>query len=291
MHDFLLERPDTLRAAHDLLQRYGTKAMLKAGGTDLLIWIKRGVVLPECLVDLSLIPLLQELSLSEAEMCIGAGVSVARFLSAEAISTHFPALVDACNSHSDPLVRNRATVVGNVCSAVPSGDLIAPLFAYDTQLEIHGPTGSRSCGIDEFITGPRKTTLQPGEIVTCLHVPLPKPPSSGSYQKAMRREALDIAQAGVCCVFSGKAQEPAGRKVRLTFSAVSAKPVRALKAEHILEQANQLDESMLQEVAILARQAVAPITDVRASSEYRLDMVAELTRRAVRACFAERGEA
>lgn len=279
---FELERPRSLQEAVSVLEKFGNRAMPKAGGTDLLMWMKDRLVTPEVVVDLSLIPDLAGVSFSQKEgLCIGAMATCTEVLESSAVETYFPALRDACLSHSDWLIRNRATVVGNVCSAVPSGDVMPALYCYDATVHIVGPRGKRTLPISKFILGPRKKDLIAGEIVTHISLPLPEGKSSGCYLKLGRRNALDLAQIGVSCVaLNGKD----GREYRLAYGAVAPTPVRANLAEEVLRGIEAPDDAVLEKASALAKEAVKPIADVRASAEYRLAMVGELTKRAIAIC-------
>ena len=280
MRDFVLVRPQSIPEALDILKKAGGRAMVKSGGTDLIVWLHRSLVNPDCVIDLTKIEQLKGIGLSNGRIEIKALATLNEVASNPAVGEKLPALFQACMAHSDPLIRNRATVVGNVCSAVPSGDVIAPLLCYGAMVEITGPSGDRTLRIGDFITGPKKTALAADEIVTAIKIALPEGKSAGCYIKISRREALDIAQAAVCCT----AFESVTREFRISFCAVSPRPVRATEAERLLNGATKMDDGIVEAAAKLAIEAVDPITDVRASREYRLAMIEELTRRAIKSC-------
>lgn len=285
---FELERPQSLEEAISILEKFGNRAMPKAGGTDLLMWMKDRLVTPDVVVDLSLIPDLAGVNFSQKEgLRIGAMASCTEVLESSAVKAHFPALYDACLSHSDWLIRNRATVVGNVCSAVPSGDVMPALYCYDATVHIAGPRGERIIPISKFILGPRKRDLGVGEIVTHILVPLPEGKTSGCYLKLGRRNALDLAQIGVACVALNGSN---GREYRLAYGAVAPTPLRANLVEEMLKGIKAPDDDTLEQASALAKEAVKPIADVRASVEYRLAMVGELTKRAIKICVERLGE-
>ena len=282
---FQLERPRDLASAVESLGRHGSRAMLKAGGTDVIVWMHKHAVQPEVLVDLSEVPELGGISFyPHRGIKIGAMATVNQVGTHEDARVHYGALVDACLSHSDPLIRNKATVVGNVCAAVPSGDLIPAFSVYEAVMHVYGPGGERDIAFADFITGPRKNSLAPGEIVVSATLPMPSGRSAACYIKLGRRNALDLAQVGVACLAM---QGSKGAEYRLAYGAVSPRPVRAAEAEDILAGSESPDEALLDRAAKAAAAAVNPITDVRAGREYRLSMVEELTRRAVSIC-AER---
>jgi carbon-monoxide dehydrogenase medium subunit len=280
---FEMERPASLKEALEILSRSSPDTAVKAGGTDLLVWMKKNLVHPELIVDLSLVEELKGISFDPSRgLVIGALATVNEVAEHPQVGKFYPALKDAALSHSDFVMRNKATVVGNLCSAVPSGDMIAPCCVHEGVMHLVGPAGQRKVPVMEFITGPRKNVLQKGEIVKSVEFPLPKGHSAGCYLKLGRRNALDLAQVGVACVIT---DEPGGREYRLSFGAVTPRPVRAKVAEDLLRGVVSPDESLLEKVAEAAMACVDPITDVRASREYRISMVGELTKKALRECL------
>ncbi len=169
-----MERPRSLASAAEILEKYGSRAMVKAGGTDVLVWMRKHAVHPEVLVDLSEIPELKGISFyPHRGIKIGALATVNEAAENEDLKRCYPALRDACLSHSDVLIRNKATVLGNICASVPSGDLIPAFAVHEAVLHVFGPGGERDIFFSDFITGPRKNSLIPGEIVVSATLPFP----------------------------------------------------------------------------------------------------------------------
>lgn len=290
MADFQVVLPRSLAEAFDALRKLEeakTAYALKAGGTDLLVWIKKRAITPESIVDLTPISELSGVCYSaENGLRIGALATVNETANCCEVKRLYPGLAEACLSHSDQLIRNKATVVGNVCSAVPSGDLLPILGASGAELWLASRKGVRCVAIADFITGPRRTLLAAGEIVSHIVLPPPAEKSTSCYLKLGRRGALDLAQVGVACLAAG---EGGGRSYRIVCGAVAPTPLRAVEAENILAGVSAPNGAVLEKAAQKAAAAALPITDVRASSEYRRSEVGELVKRAVSIC-AERLE-
>jgi len=279
---FELERPKTLEAALGILADNPGKAVPKSGGTDLIIWMKKRTIHPKILVDLALIKDLSNITISEnGRLSVGTNVTLNRLEDYLDEREILPALIDACRSHSDFTLRNKATMVGNVTAAVPSGDMIPALCCYDAEVETASLEGTRHISVLDFILGPKKNALDPGEIATRINIPLPEVAGTGCYLKSTRRSALDLAQASVACVMLCRTGVT---EYRLSCGAVSPIPVRVFEAEKMLRGKSNLTPSLIEHSAELAVEAVNPITDVRSSREYRLQMIRELTKRALALC-------
>lgn len=265
MRPFEYFRPSSLKEASELLVRYGDGAHLLNGGTDLIVRMRDGLTLPEAVIDLKGIDQLSRIREDEESVYIGATVNLNQVGRDETIGKRFPYLSEAALSVGSKQVRNRATCIGNLCNASPLADTATPLMALNAVLEVFGPEGEREIPIQEFFVFVRKTSLKPGEIVKGVRVP--KTAGQGVFTKLARRKEVDLSMV---CMTLLKAQDG----WRLSYGAVAPTPVRLPKTEALLNQGAALEEVLSSAVS-----EVKPIDDVRASREYRLDMVKVMLKR------------
>ena len=281
---FEYHAPASLSEALDLLNKYGGKARVFAGGTDLLVSMKKREVLPEHLISLKGITELKGIQDGKEGGKIGALVTLGEIEHSKMIQDKFGVLWDAVQVMASLQVRNLGTIGGNLCSAAPSADTAPPLIVLGASVEVISSKGTRRVLVEDFFKGPEESVLNPGEILTQIWIPgLPKK-SSGAYLKLMRRGAMDLAQVsvGVCLSFDSEKRICKGAKIAL--GAVGSTPIRALKAEKILLN-KEFNETMGREAGKIAAQEANPRSSIRASKEYRLEMIEVLTKRAVMAAY------
>jgi carbon-monoxide dehydrogenase medium subunit len=198
------------------------------------------------------------------------------------IQDKFRVLWDAVQVMASLQVRNLGTIGGNLCSAAPSADTAPPLIVLDASVEIISSRGKRKVLVENFFKGPGESVLKPGEILARIMIPNPLNKSSGAYFKLMRRAAMDLAQVGVAVCLSLDSEKMICRGARIALGAVGSTPIRALKAEQILLN-KELNERVGKEAGKIAAQEANPRSSLRASKEYRREMIEVLTKRAVMA--------
>ena len=270
--------PETLEAAIEALDARG--AIPLAGATDLIPAMRRGELTPRRLVDLKRIPQLRGIRRSRAGVRIGAAVPVADLLSDPVIAREAPLLAETARQFGAPQIRTLATVGGNLCNAAPSADLALPLLVLDARVEIRGPDGRRTLDLCEFFRGVNRTALSRGEIVTAVIVPRRRARQGAAHIKLGIRRAMDLAVVGVAAAVELQRGD-ACRRVRIALGAVAPRPMRATRAEAVLE-GRVVTEAVIDAAAEAAANQCRPISDVRGSAEYRRDMVRTLTARALR---------
>ena len=271
--------PRTLKEALSLLSEYGPKARVISGGTDLLAQMKQREVLPPCVISIGNIAELNFIKYDESKgISIGALTSVVDIATSPVVKSHFGVLAQAAGLLGTPLIRNQATLGGNLCNAAPSADTAPPLLVLEATAKIEGADGEKTVPLETFFAGPGQTVLGQGQLLTEIQIPNPPPRSRGVYLKQTRRRGADLALVGVAAlvVMDGGTL----KDVRIALGAVAPTPIRAREAEAIL-RGFPVDDKRIEEAAEAASREARPIDDVRSSAEYRSTLVAVLTKRAV----------
>jgi xanthine dehydrogenase FAD-binding subunit len=271
--------PETLQETLELLDELGRDAKLLAGGTDLLVNMRARVEHPKKVIDIKKVKDLQELSYEEKRgLTIGAGVSLNRLIQNKNVTQIYPIIDEAAHTIADFQVRNRATLVGNICNASPAADTAPALLVLNATVNIASRKGARKVPINEFFTGVKKTVLAANEIVTSVNVPSPPPASRGGYLKARRTLGEDVAIVGVGGLLIPNSKSTP--EFRIAYASVAPTPVRALEAEKVF-QSKESAHRLVEEAMPIIMKAVSPISDVRSGKEYRANLVKILTHRLV----------
>lgn len=274
MKEFEYFKPDSIKETISILSRYGGKAQILNGGTDLIVGIRDKIIQPEYVVDIKAIPQLNKITYSEQDgLHIGATVTLNEISDSKVVQRNYPILAEVCKTVGSYQVRNRATLVGNICNASPAADTAPPLLVLEAKVNIIGLTGEKTVPINEFFTGVKKNILKKGEIVTSVTVPPIKDEWTGVYLKQGRRKDVDLATVGVAVVYIRD-------EIRIALGAVAPTPIRAFKTEELL-RGKTIDESILEKAGKSALTEVSPISDVRSSQEYREEIIKVLVRRAI----------
>jgi len=276
--------PTSLADALRLKKESGAEARVIAGGTDLILRMRDGVLAPAMLIDLRRLSL-SNIVLSADQLSLGAFVSLSQVLESSDTERLFPALIAACRQFAGPPIRNRATLGGNIVNASPAADLVPPLIAYDAKVVLSSSGGERVLPLIEFFSGPGQNVIEPDEILTEIRLPLTPPSSAATFIKLGQRRSMAISQVNLA-VRLDVDESNVVNEARIVLGAVAPVPTRALVAEQIIS-GNAMSEDLLRAAAQKAAEEVTPISDVRASLSYRMEMTAVLVRRAL---FATRDE-
>jgi carbon-monoxide dehydrogenase medium subunit len=271
--------PNTVDEALSLLGTYDGKAMVIAGGTDVLRQIRDKVIQPEFVIDISGIPGLDLMNYNKGVgMRIGATTTIRSLENATVLQTRYPILSQAARQLGSVAIRNVATLGGNLCNARPSADMAPALLGLNARVKLIGPGRERVVPLEDFFTGPGKTILDRRELMVEVQLPVEQPNTKGIYLKHSIRGSIELAIVGVAAIVALEGK--VCRDIRLVLGAVAPTPIRAKRAEEIIRGA-RIDDALIDEAARVASDESRPISDVRASAEYRKEMVRVLTKRAI----------
>jgi len=274
-------KPATLVEASQFLAEHNGTAKPFSGGTDCFVRLRDGVLKVDYLVDIKGLDGTKELSFDPKKgLTIGAAVPMNKVATNKDVIAHYPNLAMAANSVASYQLRNRATIIGNICNASPAGDTIGTCMALDGVLNVHGTDGFRQIPLNSFFLGPGRTVLKPGDVVVSITLPVPPAGMVGVYKQLGRNTIGDLSIVGVAVLGYPNQKSPSGYTFRIALASVAPVPFEALKAEAVLSE-NKITEETIAQAADVAMESVTPIDDVRGSARYRKLMVRNLTREAI----------
>lgn len=277
-YEFAYEKPATLEEAVSLLGKHGKNARLLAGGTDLANQMKQGFRVPELLIDIKGIEELRSIRLEKDGIRIGALVTFHDLLSSALIKDRANVLHEAAGVVASVGVRNRATMVGNICSAVACMDCATPLLVYEATIHTRNENGVNNYAVQDWFVDNRKTAIREDEIVTHVTIPFPGKKYAGAYQKMMRYSGEDLSQSNVSVL------KIADNHYRVAFGSVGPIPKRSPKIEKLLNTEG-VSEPVIRKAQEMIETVISPISDVRATREYRMHMTKVMFERALKSAI------
>ena len=272
--EFEYFEPRTIKEAIELLTKYGNEAKVLAGGTDLIVRMKQRFIEPKYVINIKKI---KELSFIEDRgdyLAIGAATKLREIEKSGIVKRKFTALYEAVRSMAGVQIRNMATIGGNLCNASPAADTAPPLLVLNASLKLVSREGEREIPITEFFLGPRKTALKSNELLKEIVIPY-EPGCGASFIKLGRRNSFTLSVVAVATLV--KVEENKFKDVRIALNSVAPIPVRAREAEKYLK-GKEVSLSNIVGAAKLVLHDISPISDVRASAEYRKEMSIVLTK-------------
>jgi carbon-monoxide dehydrogenase medium subunit len=284
---FEYHAPVSISEATALLARLGEDAKVLSGGQSLIPIMKLRLASPRHLIDINGIPDLAYIREADGMLRIGALTRESELEESDLVRTRYPLLHDTCKVIADPLVRNLATLGGNLAHGDPANDHPATMLALGAEVVAVGNKGERRIPIASFFTGPFATALKPDEILVEIRVPIPPPRSGGAYLK-LERKVGDFATAAVAVQLALGA-DGACDQVGIGLTNVGLTPIKAGAAEAALK-GQRPDEATIKRAAQLAADASEPSADLRGPVEYKKDLVRVLTARALRRALERAGE-
>jgi len=274
-------KPVTLEEASQFLAAHAGEAKPFMGGTDCFVRLRDGAWELKYLVDVKGLDGTNTISFDgQKGLTIGAAVPMNRVISHPDIVKHYPLLAEAARTVASYQLRNRATIVGNICNASPAGDTTGACIVLGGVLNVFSPKGRRTEPLSTFFKGPGKTVLEAGDIVTSISFPLPPDGAIGRYIKLGRNMLSDLSIVGVTVLGYPDKTTKSGYRFKIALASVAPTPLVATRAEEILAE-KAINEETILEAAQAAMDAATPIDDVRGSARYRKYMVRNLTRQAL----------
>ena len=272
------ERPETIDDAVGLLAGAPSRTRVLAGGTDLLVQLRAGMIEPDLVVDIKAIPEMHAMTAEDGGFRIGAAVAGAELSEHPDVKKLWPGVVEAVDLIGSTQIQGRCTMVGNLCNASPAADSVPALIAAGAAVRVVGPSGTRELPVEEVVTGPGKTSLGDGEFVTSVFLPARPAHSGDAYLRFIPRTEMDIAVVGAGISVT---LDEAGTctAARVGLGAVAATPLLVPDAAAALI-GTQIDDAALQNLASAASAACKPIDDKRGTIEYRTKVAGVLARRA-----------
>lgn len=258
--------PETLDELWTIKQEYPA-AVVMAGGTDLLVKIRDQRVQPAVILGLENISELRQIECQDSEICIGSMVTHQQLLDSPLIQTRLPVLHQAAAVLGSPPIRHMGTIGGNICTASPAGDALPPLYVLNASLLLKDASVSRLLPIQDFIQGPGKTQLGSNEILYQIRIPVTAPHTQGFYFKVGQRKALAISISSMAAVLQ-LAEDNSIMDCRFAWGSIGPTVMRFPEAENTLI-GEKLNPLILSEFGQSIAALVSPISDVRASAEYR----------------------
>ena len=267
--------PQKIEEALEILFQYGKEIKIIAGGTDLLIQYYDRLYEVNGWLDLKNIKELEDIRINKNQIEIGAMVTHTQLEKSEDIKKYFPILGQAAADIGSPQIRNRGTVGGNIVNASPAGDLLAPLMAYGAQFKLQSNQREKIVLAEEFFIGPKKTILEPIQLLTQIILPLPSEKTYGCWIKIGRRKALIIATITLALVVEMAEDNKTVKDVRTCLGSVAPTPIeiKEIRKKMVEKNFNQLDFNQLGQIV---EDKISPIDDIRGTREYRKDVAKEI---------------
>ena len=270
--DFIYERVESVEHALKLKAGYGKGGVFMAGGTDVLVDIRNGILKPKALIDISCLDELSYIRQQDGQIRVGSGTGIAEIQKSPIIQSHAAVLFKACDRFANPLIKNRATLGGNLICASPAADMAPPLLVLEAEVVLRSSRGERILPIEELFCGVKQTAQRDDELLTEVRFNQAREKKSEFLKLGLRNgTCLSIVSLAMTCnVAGGVITEP-----RIALGSVAPSPLRARSTERVLSNAEPTVAN-IGRAGDTVKGEVKPITDIRGSAEYRRQMSAAL---------------
>ncbi len=271
--------PKNLEEVFRAVEKKKRKIKFIAGCTNVIPYMREEAISPELLIDLSSLENLNYIREENGIIAIGALTTISKLTESEIIRNQSPILFSAASLLGNPLTRNRATIGGNLADASPAADMVPPLLALEAFVHTkRGEGEGREISLDKFFLGPNKTVLAEDEIITHITFSRPKDSARGIYIKLGLRNSMAISVVSIALMIEMEGK--VCQKARVALGAVSPTPIRVYRLEKNLE-GKEIDQKIIQECSVILKEETSPISDIRASAEYRKLATSVLFKRAI----------
>ena len=278
MGGFRFFRPESMAQLLEHKKKEGRRAHILDGGSNVLVYVKEGTIEGGTLVDVRRLAALKGIAVKNGQVEIGAGEVIADILASPVIRREARFFAEALQKFANPLVRNMATLAGNIADSSPIGDTIPPLLVLDAKVVVASHQGRRVVPLAEFFTGPGANVLKPSEVITKIRFPVPGKGRGGFLKFGLRRgTSCSVASVAVWVTSKGGKIEEA----RIALGGVAPTPLRARMTEEMLK-GKKPDGQLVESIAARVEHEISPISDVRASAEYRRQVTGKLLAKALR---------
>jgi carbon-monoxide dehydrogenase medium subunit len=280
VNNFEFIKPQNLSELLHIKKELQNKALILDGGTNLLIYIKDGIIRDGTIVDVTGLPEMKGIHRKNGTVEIGAAETMTDLMNSSVLQESIPFIPEFIKDFGNLLVRNTSTIGGNIADASPIADSAPPLLVLDAQVVASSTRGERRIPLTEFFVKPQKTALRSDEVLIRFLVPVPKT-GRGTFVKLGLRKgtSCSVASAAVWLAYA----EGSVQDIRIALGGVAPKPLRVAKTEADFK-GNELDKKTIDRIAQRVKEEIAPITDVRGSAEYRREVSSRLVARAVKIC-------
>lgn len=274
--EFKYYRPDTLEETLRMMDELGVRKKVLVGGTDLMSGVRSGkITLPENVIDITRVKELSTVDDARDIVRIGAAKKLSEVESSQIVRNKFPILAEAISTMGSFQIRNMGTIGGNLCNASPAADTAPPLLVLDANVEIVSINRNRTVHMNKFFLAPGKTVVDSNELVTKIQIPASLSHDKWDFVKLGRRKAFTLSIISIAVLL--KVQDNIFEDARIALGSVAPTPVRITKAETFLK-GKSVSEGVIDEASLMVRDEIKPISDVRASAEYRREMSYKLTK-------------
>jgi len=278
--DFEYHKPTTLEEVLGLLKQYGDEAKPMGGGVGLIAFMKERLMSPAHVIDVKGVKEFKQLNNTTGRgLSVGAAVTLAELLEGGMLKKDYTVLHEAISKVADPMIRRRATLVGNLCEAIPWVDSPPALIALEASVVIAGPDGRRSVPVSSFIRGPVDIDLGPSEIVTSVDIPQAKGTHS-AFEKFTGGSEFSLASVAVVVSDGGR-----NRGARVVYGSVNSTPIRSAEVEEAIK--GGITPGSVRKAADMASEKVACVDDVLATAAYRKHLLKVITTKVLRRMMSQ----